>query len=69
MRRTLTALAATAALALGGAVVVAEPAAAGFNGRSAVKACPGEDHRGKHRGWADSPGTERRNLGGTCPAA
>jgi hypothetical protein len=65
MRRTLTVLAAAASLALGGAVV-AGPAAADSD-RSAVRGCPAGDHPGKHLGWADSPGTERRNVGGTCP--
>jgi ABC-type sugar transport system substrate-binding protein len=65
MRRTLTVLAAAASLALGGAAA-AGPAAAASD-RSAVKGCPSADHPGKHVGWSDSPGTERRNVGGTCP--
>ena len=65
MRRTLATLVAVTSLALGGAVVVAGPAAADSD-RAAVKACPGTDHQGRHRGWPDSPGTERRNVGGTC---
>ena len=66
MHRKLVLLATATSLALGGAVAVAGPAAAASD-RSAVRGCPADDHPGRHVGWSDSPGTERRNVGGTCP--
>ncbi len=66
MRRTLAVLAAAGSLALGGAVVVAGPAAAAPSDRAAVKGCPGPDHQGLHLGVTKPSNGERRNLGGTC---
>ncbi len=67
MRRTLATLVAATSLALGGAVVVAGPAAAAPSEKSvATYGCPGNEHPGQHVGWTRSPSTERRNLGGTC---
>ena len=67
MRRTLAVLAAAGSLALGGAVVVAGPAAAAPSDRS-VHACESvSEHPGLHLGQKKN-GNERRNLGGNCPA-
>ena len=66
MRRTLTVLAAASSLALGGAVVVAGPAAAAPSDRAAVKGCPGPEHPGQHLGATKPSNGERRNVGGTC---
>ena len=81
MRRTLTALAATAALTLGGGLVLAGPAAAapgepGLPAQAALGVVSGKSvlicgggHPGRHSGWArENPSTERRNVGGTCMA-
>jgi hypothetical protein len=66
MRRTLPALAAAAALLLGG-VALAGPAAAAPSNRSVhTYGCADSGHPGLHLGWAKSPSTERRNVGGTC---
>ncbi len=69
MRRTLAALIAATSLALGGAIAVAGPASAAPSEKSVhTSGCPGNQHPGQHLGWDKSPSTERRNLGGTCPA-
>jgi hypothetical protein len=68
VRRTLPVLAAAASLAIGG-VVLAGPAAAAPSEKSVhTYGCPLSPHLGNHTGWAeqDGPGTERRNVGGTC---
>ena len=76
MRRTLTVLAATAALAFGGAVVAGPAAAApsdtalGAASARSVHFYCGSDtdtHPGRHEGWDRQPSGELRNLGGTCP--
>ena len=72
MRRTLSALAG-AALAVGLSVAAAGPAAAGPSNRSVhTYGCADSEHPGLHKGWAKqqggNPSTERRNVGGTCPA-
>jgi hypothetical protein len=66
MRRTLAALAAATSLALGGAIVIAGPAAAASGTSVHTYGCEGSEHPGQHLGWTKQPSPERRNLGGTC---
>jgi hypothetical protein len=79
MRRTVTVLATAAFLTLGGAVLAGPAAAApgepGLPAQAALGAASGKSvlvcgggHPGQHKGWSNQPSTERRNVGGTCPA-
>jgi hypothetical protein len=70
MPRKLALLVTATAIALAGGVVGASPASADKDGPN-----PNSQHgqctsaaAGLHKGWDKQGGTERRNVGGTCPA-
>jgi len=71
MRRKLALLMTAISLSVLGGVTVAATASAAPSPRSVHNWCPNDSdsaHPGKHLGWFKSGNTERRNLGGTCPA-
>ena len=69
MRRRILLVTAMTALALGGGVATAGAADAAPSNRSVhTYGCADSEHPGLHKGWSKTPSTERRNVGGTCPA-